>query len=172
MLADAFDLKAVIAIARTLTPTSDDHKLTLVAGDARITRKMRTLILSVFILMSGIWMLSSCLTYVAGQPRTEKQSGTDPSNAQLARAKTVFEEKCARCHGLSGNGQTVLGSMLEAPNFTDNAWWRDEISNRRLINSVTNGKKEMPAFGKKLTRQEINSLVVYVRRFSKASSEK
>lgn len=107
-----------------------------------------------------------------GQLRTDKQPGPELSNEQLARAKTVFLEKCARCHGPDGQGRTVLGGMLKIPNFTDGAWWREDVNNRRLINSVTNGKNEMPAFGKKLTRAEINSLVAYVRRFSRSSAEK
>src|SRR5262245_17236301 len=107
-----------------------------------------------------------------GQLRTDKQPGPDLSNEQLARAKTVFLEKCARCHGPDGQGRTVLGSMLKIPNFTDSAFWRDDVNNRRLINTVTNGKNEMPAFGKKLTRAEINSLVAYVRRFSRSATEK
>jgi len=106
------------------------------------------------------------------QSRTEKQPGPELSNEQLARAKTVFLEKCARCHGPDGQGRTVLGSMLKIPNFTDSAWWRDDVNNRRLTSSVANGKNEMPAFGKKLTRAEINSLVAYVRRFSRSSIEK
>ena len=118
-------------------------------------------------------LLLGCWAFAAGgQPRPETQSGAEVSNEQLAHAKTVFQERCVRCHGANGQGQTVLGSMLRMPDFTARAWWREDVSNRRLINSVTNGKNEMPAFGKKLTRTEINSLVAYVRRFYKAAAEK
>jgi mono/diheme cytochrome c family protein len=41
--------------------------------------------------------------------------------------------------------------------------WQVNVSDERLFNSITNGKGKMPSFGKKLSEQEINSLVAYVR---------
>jgi mono/diheme cytochrome c family protein len=60
--------------------------------------------------------------------------------------------------------------MLGVPNFTDEKWWKADVSNERLIESITNGKNEMPAFGKKFTKYEIAALVVYVRRFNKSKN--
>jgi mono/diheme cytochrome c family protein len=102
------------------------------------------------------------------QDQQEKKDSESISPEQLAQAKTTFGERCARCHGVDGRGQTVLGGMLGVPNFTDEKWWKEEKSDKRLINSVTEGKDDMPAFGKKLSKQEITALVFYVRRFNKA----
>jgi mono/diheme cytochrome c family protein len=87
----------------------------------------------------------------------------------MAQAKALFNEKCARCHGEDGRSETRSGSMLGAPNFTDEKWWQEEKTDERLINSVTNGKDAMPAFGKKLSKEEIIELVAYVRHFPKAA---
>src|SRR5215472_2591427 len=110
--------------------------------------------------------------YVAVRSQDEKPVEPAISPEQFNHAKTVFAEKCARCHGADGRGQTVLGGMLKAPNFTAAQFWTDEKNNKRLTSSITNGKKEMPAFGRKLSRQEINSLVVLVRHFHKPAAEK
>lgn len=116
-----------------------------------------------------------CAAYIAssaraGIPVQEKQGKKETesiSPEQLAQAKTTFNEKCARCHGEDGRGETRSGSMLGVPNFTDEKWWQEEKSDERLINSVTNGKDAMPAFGKKLSKEEIVALVAYVRHFPK-----
>lgn len=89
------------------------------------------------------------------------------SPEQLARAKTLFAEKCARCHGADGRGKTVVGDMLNVPDFTDEKFWKEDRGDARLITSVTEGRGEMPPFGRKLTRREIAALVAYVRRFNK-----
>ena len=102
------------------------------------------------------------------QESQEKKDSELISPEQLAQAKATFSERCARCHGANGRGQTVLGGMLGVPNFADEKWWKEEKSDKRLINSVTEGKNEMPSFGKKLSKQEITALVFYVRRFNKA----
>ena len=111
-----------------------------------------------------------CHTSYAGlaEPQ-DKEPSPALSGAQPTRAKQLFKEKCARCHGTDGRGQTVVGGMLDIPDFTDKAWWKTGIEDERLMESVRNGKGGMPKFGKKLTGQQIASLVTYVRRFGKAS---
>ena len=84
-----------------------------------------------------------------------------------AQPRALFDEKCARCHGEDGRGQTVIGQMVGAPNFTDENWWNEEKDERRFVRSITEGKGEMPAFGKKLTRAEIRALAAYVKTFRK-----
>ena len=102
---------------------------------------------------------------VVSLQNSEKVELTD---AQLTKAKSLFKEKCSRCHGEDGRGQTVLGQMLNPPNFTDEKWGKpDFISDDELADIVGRGKSEMPAFGKKLTRQEISHLIMYIRLFSK-----
>lgn len=92
----------------------------------------------------------------AARPRGEKQVGD------------LFRSNCARCHGAGGRGDTPLGHTYKAPDFTDPEWWRKNsniTSTGRLTEIVRRGKGGMPAFGKKLTRTEIRSLVGYVRKF-------
>ncbi len=55
-----------------------------------------------------------------------------------------------------------MGEMTEAPNLTD-ADWQSRRSAARMISSVTNGRGEMPAFGRKLSKSDIAAAVAYVR---------
>jgi mono/diheme cytochrome c family protein len=98
----------------------------------------------------------------------QEEAAASPSG-QSSRAKTLFAERCARCHGADGRGQTVIGEMLDVPDFTDANWWKEGMSDKRFANSITHGKGEMPAFGKKLSKHEISTLAAYVRRFGKAA---
>ena len=90
-----------------------------------------------------------------------------PANASQQRAKSesLFRRNCSRCHGVDGRGQTALGKLFEAPNFTDSDWWALHSNNKELIDIITNGKKHMPSFGKKLTRPQIAGLANYVQSF-------
>ena len=89
----------------------------------------------------------------------------------LFRAKQVdelFARNCARCHGADGSGDTPLGHLYKAPDFTDADWWKknSSINSTRSLRSIINhGKAGMPAFGKKLSGSEINLLIRRVRRF-------
>ena len=134
---------------------------------------MRTLLKTALLLAAlsiyGGNLLHSLRAGVRPEERQEQKEPQSLSPKQLAQAKTLFNERCARCHGTDGRGETVIGSMLSIPNFADEKWWKEEKSDRRLSASITNGKGEMPAFGKKLSKQEITGLAAYVRRFNKTA---
>ena len=49
-----------------------------------------------------------------------------------------------------------------ARNLTEPGW-QEAVSDERIFNSIANGRKKMPAFGKKITQAEIDSLVLLVR---------
>ena len=70
----------------------------------------------------------------------------------------LFKEYCAKCHGDTGKADTFKGKNMKARNFTDAEWQAGE-SDSELIKSVTEGKDDMPPFGKKLTAEQIESLV-------------
>lgn len=70
----------------------------------------------------------------------------------------LFKQYCAKCHGEDGKAQTPRGKKFKARDFTDVEFQQSE-SDKDLIHSVTEGKDDMPPFGKKLTKEQIESLV-------------
>lgn len=90
------------------------------------------------------------------------------SGEGLARANTLFAGKCARGHGADGRGQTVVRKTLGVPNFTNGKWSKAHGNAEQLIEAITIGNGDMPAFGKKLTRREISLLADHVRYLNNA----
>lgn len=85
------------------------------------------------------------------------------NEAALADAATVYNRQCVSCHGRDGRGRTRKGRQTHARDMT-NASWQDDVSDERLFNSINNGRGKMPAFHKKISENEIDGLVAYVRR--------
>jgi mono/diheme cytochrome c family protein len=84
-----------------------------------------------------------------------------------ADAKATFDSKCASCHGKDGRAKSLHGKHVHARDLTD-AGWQNEVSDERLFNSINKGKgKNMPAYGKKLSDDQIDALVRYVRQLKK-----
>ncbi|HSE23802.1 MAG TPA: cytochrome c [Pyrinomonadaceae bacterium] len=50
-----------------------------------------------------------------------------------------------------------------ARNLTDGEW-QASVSDERLLNSINNSRGAMPAWGRKLTQAQIESLVDFVRK--------
>lgn len=95
--------------------------------------------------------------------RTRAAAGTQQGReARLERGRAVYSERCARCHGSDGQGRTRMGETVESPDLSDPAWQRAR-TDARMIASVANGRGQMPAFRKRLSRQDIAASVAYVR---------
>lgn len=108
-----------------------------------------TFILAVF---AAIMCISPGSTAVTG--RLQGGSRTAPQ---------LYAKRCASCHGKDGRAKTFKAKFNHARDLTNEAW-QNEASDERIFNSILNGRgKKMPAFGKKLSEQEINSLVAYIR---------
>ena len=69
----------------------------------------------------------------------------------------LFKKNCAACHAGGGNlvaaGKTLKKEALEK---------YDMYSKEKIVYQVTNGKNAMPAFGKRLSPEQIESLAEYV----------
>lgn len=86
--------------------------------------------------------------------------------AKQSDAAKIYQTNCAKCHGKDGQAKSLRGKLINAQNLTD-ATWQTETSDEHIFNVVSNGHKKMPAFGKKLSEEEINSLVIYIRKLKK-----
>jgi cytochrome c6 len=118
---------------------------------------------------AALVLVAVLLTIFSGDGAVSAQRKNPKVNA--AAVDDLYRTNCARCHGADGRGDTPLGQSHNAPDFTDQDWWRQHAkltSRGKLISLVTQGKEEMPAFGEKLSRSQIELLVDYVRRFRKS----
>jgi mono/diheme cytochrome c family protein len=87
-----------------------------------------------------------------------------------ARTQEIWEEQCAKCHGVEGKGDTKMGKRIKAANFTDpdvQALLEDE----KIFQVIAEGVKDeagkfvmKPA--KDVTEDQINALVAYIRAFA------
>ena len=83
--------------------------------------------------------------------------------AQLGKPKFAV---CAACHGPEGKGMEALG----APNLTDKVWlhgWGEAA----IVSIINSGKNNvMPAFGERLSAEQIHVLAAYVKSLSQTST--
>ncbi|MEX0326337.1 MAG: cytochrome c [Puniceicoccaceae bacterium] len=91
-----------------------------------------------------------------------------PSVVSGATGEEVWMKYCKKCHGDDGKGQTAMGKRFEIRDYTDpaiQAEWSDEDIKAAVIDGVKNesGKKVMLAFGKKLSEEEVDAVVAYLR---------
>lgn len=78
-----------------------------------------------------------------------------PADAAVTEGRGVYEQRCATCHGMKGEGVSAVIAM-GGPNIQA---FHDP---QDVIHAVENGKGIMPSFTKVLSKQEIQSVAEYV----------
>ena len=77
----------------------------------------------------------------------------------------VFKSKCASCHGADGKGDTPAGKKMNVKDFAS-----DEVqkqSDADLAAVIEKGKKPMPGYEGKVTKEQIDGLVKWIRTLKK-----
>ena len=114
----------------------------------------------------GLTALVAALAFgagVAARPRGARGGGQTPTPINPA---VTFAKNCATCHGKDGRAKTFKAKFNHARDLTD-AQWQSGVTDERIFNSITNGKGKMPSFKRKLTNEQTESLVAYVRGLKK-----
>jgi mono/diheme cytochrome c family protein len=117
----------------------------------------------VFVSLAGVLLfLATAAGAASGGGSSAEADPNKGRAAQLERGRAVYTANCGRCLGADGAGHTRMAEMVEPPDMSDQAWQRGR-STSRMVASVANGRGQMPAFKKKLSKQDIAAAVAYVR---------
>jgi len=116
-------------------------------------------------------MLTSCIgtggPAINTPPATNTVTNTTPvpvppaTAGDAAAGKTVYEMQCAKCHDVDGTGKARMGRAVNTPDLHD---LLDRRTDEQLAANITNGVGKMDAFGSKLSADDIENVVAYLRK--------
>jgi mono/diheme cytochrome c family protein len=140
-------------------------------------KKGRRLRLILFICALGLICLAIVLAafhktpWVVPEAEKQRKNPLTLSDANLAAAKPVFNEKCANCHGDTGKGDGSDAMMYDpAPSDLTDAAKMNKLTDGEIFYQITEGRKPMPSFRKRLTEEQRWQLVLLVRSFAATPS--
>lgn len=85
------------------------------------------------------------------------------------KRSAAWAANCSVCHGDDGRSQTEEGRRKKARNLADPKW-QASVSDGRLTSSIQRGHDKMPAFGRKLSAEQVKALVAEIRALVKQGS--
>ena len=103
--------------------------------------------------LAGLVLFASAMLLFTGGGTAAAQGATDDPG-QVAAGEAVFTANCARCHGADGMGTDIGRPLIDIASQGDRG---------RHFTSVSEGRGGMPAFGDRLSVEEIDSAISYVR---------
>jgi ubiquinol-cytochrome c reductase cytochrome b subunit len=88
-----------------------------------------------------------------------------PGPSQMSPAQ-IYRAYCLACHDADGRGETARKAMPDLPDFA-NAKWQSAHKDAEFKLAILNGKgKFMPPMKQKLSPEDADKMVVYLRSFS------
>jgi mono/diheme cytochrome c family protein len=94
-----------------------------------------------------------------------------PNEATLKAARGIYMDKCAECHGERGKGDGPKAMMhTPAPADLTDAGQMKSVTDGEIFYQISEGKKPMPSFKKRLTEDQRWGLVLFVRSFSQPAA--
>jgi mono/diheme cytochrome c family protein len=95
-----------------------------------------------------------------------RKNPLESSAANLSAAKPVYNEYCANCHGDTGKGDGSDAMMYDpAPSNLTEPKHMNHLTDGEIFYQITQGRKPMPSFRKKLSEDQRWQLVILVRSF-------
>lgn len=77
----------------------------------------------------------------------------------------TFKAKCAACHGATGAGDTTMGKNLKLKDLGSPEV--QKLSDDELTTIISKGQGKMPAYGSKLTTEQVGDVVKFIRTLKK-----
>ena len=102
-------------------------------------------------------LLSTIVVLLSVVAPASMAAAADPEHG-----KQIYAQKCAGCHGPDGKGNAKMEEMLKVkiPAFASGV----AKSDAELLKVIANGKVPMPAFGKSLSRDDMEAVLHYAKK--------
>jgi mono/diheme cytochrome c family protein len=97
--------------------------------------------------------------------QSQPPAGGSPASTpdEFATTRAIFKKNCAVCHGEDGTGglKVVEDKKLKVPSFREGHALKHPDED--FLKQINNGGDGMPRFKDKLTPEQINDLVRFIR---------
>jgi mono/diheme cytochrome c family protein len=136
------------------------------------TRKTLFVLLLAFVLVAVAYAyFQENKPWVIPEEAKARKNPLQPSEAALKSAKALYAESCANCHGDSGkgDGSEAMRYDPKPADFTD-AFHMNTATDGALFYQISQGRKPMPAFKRRMTEDQRWQLVLLVRSFAQKAA--
>lgn len=127
-------------------------------------------ILVAFALMPKVGGMPQDATPASAPTPGMKNPFVKPNPESQAKAKRLYSQDCAMCHGDNGDGKTDLASSMEMKlgDWTDPKTLAN-TQDSDMFNAIRNGKGKMPAEAEgRAGNKEVWHLILYIRGMAKS----
>jgi len=144
--------------------------------DAQISLKTRKILFASLLAIICVALVYAALQrdkpWVVPEEVKRLKNPLVPSEATLKAAREIYLDQCAQCHGEHGKGDGPEAMMhSQAPADLTDAGRTNTVTDGEIFYQISEGRKPMPSFKKRLTEDQRWWLVLLVRSLSAPSAK-
>jgi len=138
--------------------------------DAQPNLKTRKILFISLLAMACAALIYSVLQrdkpWIVPEEAKRRQNPLTASESTLGAAKGIYMDECAQCHGERGKGDGPEAAMHDPPpsDITDRSHM-STVTDGEIFYQISEGRKPMPSFKRRLTEDQRWELVLLVRSF-------
>ena len=107
--------------------------------------------------------------WVVPQDAKERKNPFNPADVNLTLTKQLYIDHCSNCHGDTGKGDGSEAMMYDpTPSDLTDPARMNKLSDGEIYYQITEGRKPMPSFRKRLTEDQRWQMVIFVRSLAAA----
>ena len=132
------------------------------------TRKtLFALLLALIVVVVAYIVFQENKPWVIPEEAKARKNPVPASEAAIFAAKPLYKENCAQCHGDTGkgDGSEALRYDPKPADFTD-APHMNTVTDGALFYQISQGRKPMPSFKRRMTEDQRWQLVLLIRSFA------
>jgi mono/diheme cytochrome c family protein len=119
-------------------------------GKNKTVSKLKVLLIFLFI----VFFIAACV-----QTKSKRSSGIVIAESKSYEA-SLYRQNCAICHGAEAYGKEIDGKLVPSLRSGD----IEKKSEQEIYEQIAHGKLPMPAFKNQLSEEEIQKMVIFIRR--------
>jgi mono/diheme cytochrome c family protein len=139
-------------------------------GALRIRKILLACVLALICLSIGFAAFHKT-PWVVPQEAKERKNPLKAADVNLTATKQLYVDHCSNCHGDTGKGDGSEAMMYDpTPSDLTDPAKMSKLSDGEIYYQITEGRKPMPSFRKRLTEDQRWQMVIFVRSLVGAST--
>ncbi len=136
-----------------------------------LTLKLRKLLFAALLILICVlivhWLNEQNKPWIVPQEYKSLKNPLLPSESVLSSARQIYADECAECHGDQGKGDgPEARTHYPLPADLTEAKRMATVTDGEMFYQITQGRRPMPSFKRRLTQDQRWQLVLLVRSFS------
>jgi len=128
-------------------------------------------LLALICVLITYWLNEQSKPWVVPEEYKSLKNPLLATDSNLNAARQIYAEQCAQCHGERGQGDGPdARTHYPLPADLTDGKRMATVKDGEIFYQISEGRRPMPSFKRRLTQDQLWQLVLYVRSFSQSPS--